>query len=49
MTAAAGEAILGTLSASMGSLTLEQLMNCLKLMALTEQQEQALGLGRILC
>lgn len=37
---AAAEAILGSLATAMGSLTLEQLMNCLKLMALTGQQEQ---------
>lgn len=40
LTSAAAEAILGSLATAMGSLSLEQLMNCLKLMALTGQQEQ---------
>lgn len=39
LTSAAAEAILGSLATAMGSLSLEQLMNCLKLMALTGQQE----------
>lgn len=50
LTRAAAEAILGNLAAVMGSLGLEALVNCLKLMALTKQQEleRCAGKSRVL-